>query len=84
MAFGLNQLGNTTPKHITNYIAVLSAICSGIIAWLQTVDFISEHSIKVITGICSLVIVLAQAVRPFFGDDNPANTPYFEPTKEEK
>ena len=67
MAFGTRQLGNPTPASINNLSGAITAILTGVITWLQTVDFIPSQTVKVITGLCGLGVLLMNALRPFFG-----------------
>jgi hypothetical protein len=67
MAFGKSQFNNPTPSHVNNIVSAISAIAGVLIAWLQTVTFIPDNAVEVISGICGLIIGLSQVVRPFFG-----------------
>lgn len=65
--FGVSSISNPTPQKVANIINISSAIAGAVIAWLQTVDFIPAQTVKIISGICGLLVMVALAVKPFFG-----------------
>lgn len=65
--FGLSNTAYPTPKFVSTIINVVSAIAGAIVAWLQTVDFIADNTVKIVSGICGLIIMVSLAIKPFFG-----------------
>lgn len=65
--FGTKSLSSPTPQKLSNAINITSAIAGAVVAWLQTVDFIPTQTVKIVSGICGLLIMIALAVKPFFG-----------------
>lgn len=74
MAFGTKQYNNPTPANVNNIVSAISAIAGVLIAWLQTVTFIPDKTVEIISGICGLIIGLSQVVRPFFGIEVTADS----------
>lgn len=75
MAFGTKQLNNPTPASINNISGAITAFLTAILTWLQTVDFIPSNAVKIITGICGGLILIMNALRPFFGHEVTGNVP---------
>jgi hypothetical protein len=74
MAFGKKQFFNPTPASANNAVSAISALCGVLGAWLQTVDFIPDKTVKIISGILGLIIGISQAMRPFFGQEITTKT----------
>lgn len=67
MAFGKNQLKNPTPANTSLIIDIISAVSGVLVSWLLTVNFIPNNISNIIGSILGLVILVVQAIKPFFG-----------------
>lgn len=67
MAFGKNQLSNPTPAGTSMIIDVISAVAGVLVTWILSANFIPNNISNVVGSILGLVILLSQALKPFFG-----------------
>lgn len=56
-----------TPAGLNLWIKVITVIAVAFLGWLTTATIMGPHSKDVVTQITSLVVVMLNAVSPFFG-----------------
>ena len=65
--FGRKQLGNPSPANISSIIAVFTVIASIVATWVGTANFIPAKPSTIIQSLLTLLIAIANGVKPFFG-----------------
>ncbi len=80
--FGRQQLGKPTPASIGFKITIISVICPVIILWLTTATYIPNIVSNITSSILSLIVALANVLKPFFGVNVEENSIPTEDVKE--
>lgn len=65
--FGRRQYKNPTPKKVSDCIAVFTVVAGIVATWVNTVSFIPSGLSMIISSILTLLISIANGVKPFFG-----------------
>lgn len=65
--FGRQQLGKPTPANIGFAVTIINVIAGAVQVWMMSAKFIPAHVSEVIGGFLGLVILLSNALKPFFG-----------------
>ncbi len=67
--FGRQQFGNPTPAKINFWNGIISTAAPALSLWVNGVDntIIGPHTSSVITSVCSLIMLVSNLLRPFFG-----------------
>ncbi len=65
--FGRQQIGKPTPASIAFKITVISIVFPVVIIWLGTASYIPNSWSNIISSILSLLVAVANALKPLFG-----------------
>lgn len=66
--FGKSELRNKTPQGVSAVIDITTAVCGGLVTWLQSTDLVPVKPSSIISSLLGLIIIVAQAIKPFFGE----------------
>lgn len=80
--FGRQQIGKPTPASIGFKITIISIVCPVIIIWLGTASYIPNKWSNIFSSLLSLLVALANALKPLFGVSVEAKTVPTEEVKE--
>jgi len=65
--FGRKQLGNPSPANISSIIAIFTVVASIVATWVGTANFIPAKPSTIIQSVLTLLIGIANGIKPFFG-----------------
>lgn len=67
MPFGRKHFGKPTPAKVGFTVTLISVIAAAVQSWVMTADFIPSYWAKIISGVLGLIILVSNAIKPFFG-----------------
>lgn len=69
--FGRRQFGKPTPAKIGFAILIINVVASALQVWMGTASYIPSKTSEVLMSILGLIILLSNALKPFFGTSIP-------------
>lgn len=66
-SFGRQQIGKPTPASIAFKITLISVVLPVVSVWLGTASYIPNDISNILVSIFSLIVAIANAIKPLFG-----------------